>query len=239
MQFQELAGRVVIVTGASRGIGRAIARAFAEQGCRLAVAARSKDELHALAGEIIGSGGECLVVPTDLAKAEQIARMVEKAAGHFGRVDILVNNAGLLILKYVVDTTLDEWDQVLAVNLRAAFVASKAVLPYMIEQKSGQIINIASIAGKRSGIMHGSYSAAKFGVLGFTEALASEVKEHGIRVNAINPNLVDTDLFGEMARDDRSTWSEPNEIADVALLLACDLAREITGTSIDVLGRRV
>jgi 3-oxoacyl-[acyl-carrier protein] reductase len=108
----------------------------------------------------------------------------------------------------------------------------------MIARHSGQIITVASIAGKRSGRLHGAYSAAKFGVLGFTEALASEVKAHGIRVNAINPGMVDTDLFGDQFRDDRSKWSQPEDIADAVLLIASDLAHDVTGTSLDVLGTR-
>jgi 3-oxoacyl-[acyl-carrier protein] reductase len=108
----------------------------------------------------------------------------------------------------------------------------------MMKQKYGQIITIASIAGKRSGRLHGAYSASKFGVLGFTEALASEVKEHNIRVNAVNPGMVDTDLFGEQFRENRSTWSRPQDIAHAVLLLASDLAHDITGVSLDVLGSR-
>ena len=238
MELRELAGQVVIVTGASRGIGRAIALAFARQGCPVTLAGRDLARLCEVAGQIEKLGGASLVCPTDVTKIHQLRGMVDETVSKFGRIDILVNNAGVLILKKVIDTTVEDWDLTLDTNLKAVFLAAKAVLPYMMEQKYGQIITVASIAGKRSGLMHGSYSAAKFGVLGFTEALASEVKEYNIRVNAVNPGMVDTDLFGDQFRENRTGWSQPEDIADAVLLLASGLAHDVTGTSLDVLGSR-
>jgi 3-oxoacyl-[acyl-carrier protein] reductase len=238
MELRELEGQVVIVTGASRGIGRAIALAFAERGCPITLAARDETGLQEVAGEIEKMGGSSLCCPTDVAEADQVYHMVDETVKKFGRVDILVNNAGILILKKVIDTSIEEWDRTLDVNLKAVFLAAKAVLPHMVKQEYGQIITVASIAGKRSGPRHGAYSAAKFGVLGFTEALASEVKELNIRVNAVNPGMVDTDLFGEEFDRDRSNWSQPEDIADAVILLASGLAHDITGASLDVLGTR-
>ena len=238
MDLRELEGQVVIVTGASRGIGRAIALAFAERGCPVTLAARDERRLRELASEIEEMGGVGHVAPTDVTAVDQIQRMVERTVAEFGRVDILVNNAGILILKKVIDTTIEEWDRTLDTNLRAVFLTAKAVLPHMIKQNYGQIITIASIAGKRSGRLHGAYSASKFGVLGFTEALGSEVKEYNIRVNAVNPGMVDTDLFGDQFRENRSKWSRPQDIAHAVVLLASDLAHDITGASLDVLGSR-
>jgi NAD(P)-dependent dehydrogenase (short-subunit alcohol dehydrogenase family) len=238
MDLPGLEGQVVIVTGASRGIGRAIALAFAERACPVTLAARDEPRLRELASEIKRMGGTSLIAPTDVTVADQIQRMVDRTVAELGRIDILVNNAGILILKKVIDTTPKEWDRTLDTNLKAVFLTAKAVLPHMMKQKYGQIITIASIAGKRSGRLHGAYSASKFGVLGFTEALASEVKEHNIRVNAVNPGMVDTDLFGEQFRENRSTWSRPQDIAHAVLLLASDLAHDITGVSLDVLGSR-
>lgn len=238
MALKELEGQVVIVTGASRGIGRASALAFAEEGCTVVVAARSRTDLQETADKIEKMGGSALVCPTDVTEVDQIHAMVDETVEAFGRVDILVNNAGILILKKVIDTSIEDWHRTLDVNLKAVFLASKAVLPHMIEQEYGQIITVASIAGKRSGPRHGAYSAAKFGVLGFTEALASEVKEYNIRVNAVNPGMVDTDLFGDEFRKDRSNWSQPEDIADAVILLASGLAHDITGASLDVLGTR-
>ena len=238
MELRELEGQVAIVTGASRGIGRATALAFAGRGCPVTLAARDETGLQEAAEKIEQMGGSSLVCPTDVTNVDQIYRLVDETVKKFGRVDILVNNAGILILKKVIDTSIEEWDRTLDVNLKAVFLASQAVLPHMIKQKYGQIITVASIAGKRSGPRHGAYSAAKFGVLGFTEALASEVKEFNIRVNAVNPGMVDTDLFGEEFRENRSKWSQPEDIAEAIILLASDLAHDITGTSLDVLGTR-
>jgi 3-oxoacyl-[acyl-carrier protein] reductase len=238
VDIPELKSQVVIVTGASRGIGRAIALAFARQGCRLVLAARDEAQLRQVAAEVAALGCEGLVVPTDVTDQAQIEHLVAEAIAAFGTIDILVNNAGVLILKPVIETSVEDWDRTLDTNLKAVFLAAKAVLPHMIACHSGQIITVASIAGKRSGRLHGAYSAAKFGVLGFTEALASEVKAHGIRVNAINPGMVDTDLFGDQFREDRSKWSQPEDIADAVLLVASDLAHDVTGTSLDVLGTR-
>jgi NAD(P)-dependent dehydrogenase (short-subunit alcohol dehydrogenase family) len=238
MELKELEGQVVIVTGASRGIGEAIALAFAARGCPVTLAARDERRLEQVAGQIKALGGRCLVCATDVTSAVQVQRMVDQTVEAFGRLDILVNNAGILILKKVIDTTMEDWQSTLDTNLTAVFLAAKAALPTMIRQKYGQIITVASIAGKRSGPRHGAYSAAKFGVLGLTEALASEVKEYNIRVNAVNPGMVDTDLFGDEFRGDRSDWSQPQDIADAVLLLASDLAHDITGISLDVLGTR-
>jgi 3-oxoacyl-[acyl-carrier protein] reductase len=238
MELRKLEGQVVIVTGASRGIGRAIALAFAERGCPVTLAARDENRLREVASAVTGTGGVSLVAPTDVTDVHQIQRMVKKTVTEFGRVDILINNAGVLILKKVIDTTTEEWDRTLDTNLTAVFLAAQAVLPHMIEQRYGQIITIASIAGKRSGRLHGAYSASKFGVLGFTEALASEVKEYNIRVNAVNPGMVDTDLFGDQFHEDRSKWSRPEDIAHAVVLLASGLAHDITGASLDVLGSR-
>jgi NAD(P)-dependent dehydrogenase (short-subunit alcohol dehydrogenase family) len=238
MELRDLKGQVVIVTGASRGIGRAVALAFSERGCPVTLAARDEKCLREVAREIKQLGGTSLVTPTDVTEADQTQRMVERTVAELGRVDILVNNAGILILKKVIDTTIEEWDQTLDTNLKAVFLSVKAVLPYMMKQEYGQIITIASIAGKRSGRLHGAYSASKFGVLGFTEALASEVKEYNIRVNAVNPGMVDTDLFGDQFREDRTKWSRPEDIAHAVVLLASGLAHDITGASLDVLGSR-
>jgi len=238
MELRKLEGQVVIVTGASRGIGRAIALAFAERGCPVTLAARDEKRLRDVASAVTEIGGVSLVAPTDVTDVHQIQRMVKRTVTEFGRVDILVNNAGVLILKKVIDTTTEEWDRTLDTNLKAVFLTAQAVLPQMIEQRYGQIITIASIAGKRSGRLHGAYSASKFGVLGFTEALASEVKEYNIRVNAVNPGMVDTDLFGDQFHEDRSKWSQPEDIAHAVVLLASDLAHDITGASLDVLGSR-
>jgi NAD(P)-dependent dehydrogenase (short-subunit alcohol dehydrogenase family) len=238
----KLEGRVAIVTGAGRGIGRAIALAFAREGARMVVAARSAGEIQEVVKEIQKLNQAAIGIQTDVSKEEDVARMVNQTVKQFNTIDILVNNAGInLPFRSVVDLTLKEWEQILAVNLTGAFLATKAVLPIMMERKSGKIINISSIGGRKGGAGRGPYRASKAGLINFTESVAAEVKKYGIDVNAICAGLVDTGMMKEVTagRDFVPEPIRPEEIAKVALFLASNDSSAISGAAIDAFGHTV
>jgi len=204
---ERLADRVAIVTGGAAGIGAAIARTFCSEGARVAVADRDADSATRTAAEI---GANAVAMAVDVTKEDELRRVVEDTLARFGRIDILVNNAGIMRKAYVKDMTEALWDAVVDVNLKATFLASKAVLPAMIERRAGRIINIASIAGKVGEPTASAYSAAKWGVIGFTRSLALEVAQHEILVNAICPGPIATAL-GEQG------WREGAQVEGVDL----------------------
>lgn len=196
---------VVLITGASSGIGEAAARLLGRQGYRLVLAARRKDRLDALAAEIRAAGGAALVVPTDITQLAQIQNLVAETIAHFGQIDILVNNAGLGRLNWLekLDPTADI-DFQIQVNLTGLIQTTHAVLPHMIERQKGQIINMGSISGLIATPTYSIYAATKYGLRGFTEALRREVSIHGIRVTGIYPGGVATE-FGQKAGIKRKT----------------------------------
>ena len=217
--MQPLAGKVSIVTGASRGIGKAISILLAQSGSRVVLAARSEPQLKSVSEEISGQNGEALVIPTDLTVDKEMERLVQQTLKEWGSVDVLINNAGLGKLAPVVKAKVSDWDETFRVNLRAPMFLSKLVLPTMMERGEGSIINISSVSGK-SGQANGSaYSASKFGLMGFTQSLYEEVREYGIRVAAICPGFVDTPLVPQMRRLDRSKMIRPEDIAQTVLFV--------------------
>jgi NAD(P)-dependent dehydrogenase (short-subunit alcohol dehydrogenase family) len=193
-----LAGRAAIVTGGAAGIGAAIAKAFASEGASVMLADRDLDAARATAASI---GEVAQAHAVDVTDEAQVQAMAREALARYGRIDILVNNAGIIRKAFVKDMTVETWDAVLDVNLKATFLCSKAVLPAMIAAKRGRIVNIASIAGKVGEPTASAYSAAKWGVLGFTRSLALEVAPHDILVNAICPGPIPTTL-GKQGWDD-------------------------------------
>ena len=199
--------RVAIITGAGAGIGAAIARAFCSEGARVVVADLDTGNAERTATDI---GANAVAMALDVTKEDQVRAVVADTRRRFGRIDILVNNAGIMRKAYVKDMSEDLWDAVVDVNLKATFLCSKAVLPAMIEAKRGRIINIASIAGKVGEPTASAYSAAKFGVIGFTRSLALEVAQFDILVNAICPGPIPTAL-GQQG------WREGAQIEGVEL----------------------
>lgn len=218
-----LKDKVVLITGASRGIGRATALEFAFQGSRVAVCARSKTELDALVAEIqMKYKIKAIAVEADVSRKLDVATFVGKAVQSFGRVDILVNNAGMGIYGEVADITEEDFDTMVRVNFKGVFLATKAVLPTMMQQKSGHIITVSSVAGKRPIPKMAVYAGTKYALDGFCKSLAKEVKPHNIRVSLIYPGMVDTYFREKMTN--RPAYS-PEERS--RMLTSEDIARAI------------
>jgi len=217
----KLKDQVALVTGAGRGIGRAVALAFAREGAAVALAARTTSELEAVAAQIKSRAGRALVVPTDVTREASVGALVEQVLGDFKRVDILVTAAGVATFAPLVDTKTEEWDRMLAVNLRGVFLACRTVLPAMMRQRRGTIINIVSIAAKRAIPGNAAYAASKHAVLGLTQVLAEEMRAHGVRVGALCPGAVDTPLWDSVPKPpERSRMLRPEDVAEAALLMA-------------------
>jgi NAD(P)-dependent dehydrogenase (short-subunit alcohol dehydrogenase family) len=209
-----LEGKVALVTGASRGIGLAIARKLGGLGAKLSVCARSADKLQNVAHELKGAGVEVIVVAADVTSGDDILSLVEETKQAFGTIDILVNNAGIGYFGPFYEANESNWDPVLDTNLKSVFLLSKEVAKGMIERRSGHIINIASLAGKNAFAGGAIYCASKWGLLGMTECMAEDLRAHGIRVSAICPGTVATD-FSPHAGKDTSKMLQPEDIAQV------------------------
>jgi len=216
-----LTGQVALVTGAGRGIGRAVAAAFAREGALVVLAARSTRELASIQREIEAGGGRALVVPTDVRQEPAVAALVSRTLAESGRIDCLVTAAGLAAFGPVADAKTEDWDQLMAVNLRGAFLCCRAVLPAMTAQGRGTIINIGSVVTSRTLPGSGAYTAAKYGLLGFSRVLAEEMRTHGVRVGVLSAGATDTPLWDAVPQPpDRALMLKPSVIAEAALLMA-------------------
>ena len=233
-----LDGRVAIVTGGSRGIGRATSMALARIGAGVVVVGRSRDTCAEVVAGITADGGTAIAVQADVSSEADVAAMVGATMDRFKRIDILVNNAAVnLPYKTVADLTLDDWNRIVSVNLTGTFLCCRAVVPVMTAQSYGKIINISSRGGRQGEAGRSPYRSTKAAVIIFTECLAAEVKEHGIDVNAVCPGAVKTDMMREITNDHVPSYAMPPEnIASVVVFLASDESRAITGTSIDAFG---
>ena len=216
-----LKDKVAIITGASRGIGRATAIAFAQAGARVVLASRTQHDLETAANLIRTEGGEALVVPTDVTQAEAAEILVNRTLKAYGQIDILVNNAGTGIFETIVDSDPELWTQVVASNLKSIYLCSKYVLPSMLARQSGQIINVLSIAAKVAFEASSAYCAAKAGALAFTKVLAEEVRNERIRVTAILPGSVDTPFWDKIeGHPDLNLMLKPEHVAETVLFAA-------------------
>ncbi|MBI4608044.1 MAG: SDR family oxidoreductase [Candidatus Rokubacteria bacterium] len=243
MRFQD---QVVIVTGAAKGIGAAIARAFAREGARLALLDIDASGAEGVAGAL--AGRQVLVCKADVTVAADVRQAVDAVVARWGRIDVLVNNAGgFAVIRRTEDIPDEEWDAILRFNLTSVFLCSKAVVPVMKRQRSGRIVNLSSTVGRAGAVTVTShYAAAKAGVLGFTRHLARELGPDGITVNAVAPGTVGTERWHALRTEEEKRKiaesvplrrvSAPEEIAEAVLFLASDAARYITGATLDVNG---
>jgi len=207
-----LDGKVALVTGASRGIGLAIARSLARMGARLSLCARDANKLEVAANELQRGGASVVAVPADVRRADEIASLVRQIEQSLGPIDILVNNAGIGYFGPIQEASEANWDAVLDTNLKAVFLLTKAVTPGMIVRRSGDVINIASLAGKNSFTGGGIYCASKWGLLGLTQCMAEDLRPYGIRVCAVCPGSVATDFSPHTGRD-TSKMLQPEDVA--------------------------
>jgi 3-oxoacyl-[acyl-carrier protein] reductase len=243
----EFAGQVVVVTGGARGIGKAVAQTFADRGASVVIADSDVAAMQEIAGNLKDSRG--VAVQTDVSSESSVMKLYALIREGFGRVDVVVNNAGIFKVTPIFDITADEWDKIMAVNLRGTFLMCREALRLMKEQKSGKIINIASTAGKTGGANAGAhYAASKAAIICFTKSLALQAAPYKINVNAVSPGPTETDLtaaWGDTtnaALAEKIPWKEfakPQDIADAVVFLASAKARYITGEILDVNGGMV
>lgn len=250
-------GRGVVVTGAAQGMGRAISQAFLAEGAHVVLADLNEEGVAATAEEL-GRDGNTFAVRCDVTNSDDVANLVTASIDKLGAVDVFVNNAGTITMRRVVELDEDEWDSVMDVNAKGVFLCTRAILPHMLDRRSGVIVNIASQAGKRGYKLFAHYCASKAAVIVFSKGVALEVAPH-VRVNCICPGIVNTDMMereyaweeamtGEPKESIQKRWmsgipmgrfQEPEHIARVALFLASDDASEMTGQAINVTGGMV
>ncbi len=242
-----LKGRVAVVTGGGRGIGKAISAKLADAGAKVVVADVDEDSARQTAKELAGLSGDVIGSFVDVAQEESVSSLMKIALETFGRIDILVNNAGIMFRTRLMDISLDEWERTLQINLTGVFLCTKAVLPIMKESGFGRIVNISSSAGRSVSTLGGAhYTASKAGLLGLTRAAAKEMAPLGITVNAICPGLIETKMAMETTTPEElqkfldsfpiPRLGSPEEIGHLVHFLCTDEAAYITGASLDING---
>jgi|SRR5690625_2922163 len=212
-----LQNKVAIITGATKGVGRATALALAKEGASLGLMARTEADLQAVAEEVKEFDVKVAIATADVSDNAQVEQAVEKLYTDLGKFDILINNAGIARFGGFLELPVEEWERVVRVNLFGMYYVTRAVLPKLIEQKSGDIINISSTAGEKGGPVTSAYSASKFGVLGLTESLAMEARKHDIRVTALTPSTIVTDLAIDqgLVKGDETDVLQPEDLAEL------------------------
>ncbi|MGQ9694679.1 MAG: SDR family NAD(P)-dependent oxidoreductase [Thermodesulfobacteriota bacterium] len=244
----DLEGKIAIVTGAGQGLGWAIAQRLADEGAVLVIADINWEAAREKAALLKKTEREGMAVKVDVSKVDEVNNMVQQVVEKFGRIDILINNAGILGPYFSVEEYPDDlWDQVIAVNLKGTFLCCKAVIPIMKKQKKGSIVNIASVAGKEGNANMAPYSASKGGIITLTKTLGKELATYNIRVNAVSPALLETEMTQSMTPEQRALLTskipmgrlgKPEEVAAVVKFLVSDEASFVTGQCYDISGGR-
>ncbi len=245
--LQRLQGKVAVVTGASRGIGRATALALAAEGAKVVVNyASSQTAADQVVAEVVAMGGAAIAVPGDVSKPDQVDALINAAMEKWGQIDVLVNNAGITRDTLLLRMKPEDWQAVIDLNLTGVFLCTRAVSKIMLKQKSGRIVNITSVAGQMGNPGQANYSAAKAGVIGFTKTVAKELATRGITVNAVAPGFITTDMTADLKSDEilkfipLGRYGQPEEIAGMIRFLAADpAAAYITGQVMNVDGGMV
>ena len=240
-----LKGKTTLVTGATRGIGREIALVFAREGADVAICGRTGPALDAVKTEIESAGRRCQAFVVDVSQAAAVEAMTAKLLDNWGRLDILVNNAGMTRDGLLVRMKDEDWDSVLAVNLKGTFLCTRAVARTMMRQRSGRIINLASIVGLMGNAGQANYAASKAGIIGFTKSVARELGSRGVTVNAIAPGFIETEMTQALSDEAKTQWQaqiplgrfgQSSDVAQAALFLASEAANYITGQVLQVDG---
>jgi 3-oxoacyl-[acyl-carrier protein] reductase len=241
-----LNGKVAIITGASRGIGKSIAQEFIRQGAKVAFTYRSSEEkARELEAELSANGGEVKGFQSDAAQMVEAEKLVDDVIEAFGTVDIVVNNAGITDDTLLMRMSEDQWDRVIDVNLKSCFALTKAVLRTMLKARSGSIINVSSVVGVQGNAGQANYAASKAGILGFTKSVALELGSRNIRCNAIAPGFIETEMTASLDETTVQGWREaiplkrggkPEDVANLCVFLASDMSSYITGQTICVDG---
>jgi 3-oxoacyl-[acyl-carrier protein] reductase len=241
----DLTGKVAVVTGASRGIGRAISSALVAQGALVVMTDVLEDAVSKAAAEVAAAGGRTDALPLNVTSAESVQAAVEQTLKRHGRLDILVNNAGITRDAALMRMKRDDWDAVLQINLTGVFNCSQAVVRPMMKQRAGRIISISSVVGQMGNAGQANYAASKAGIIGFSKALAREVAGRGVTVNVVAPGLIDTDMTRALPESVQQDWvskvplsrfGTPDDIAAAVCFLATDEASYITGQVLAVNG---
>jgi 3-oxoacyl-[acyl-carrier protein] reductase len=221
--MHQLEGKVVVITGAGRGIGRTIAVALAGEGAKVALAARTLEDIEQVAAEIASSGGTARAIRTDVTVEADVKRLISETEASLGPVDILINNAAILKLSPIAEMSLSDWDEMMSVNLSSVFLTCREVLTGMMARRVGRIINIGSMAGRRGYPEQGAYCASKHGLVGLSKVLALETRDYGVRVHVLAPGGVLTDLSKDLRESrgnvDDDAWMTTDEVARAALYL--------------------
>jgi NAD(P)-dependent dehydrogenase (short-subunit alcohol dehydrogenase family) len=237
----KLANKVAVVTGGGKGIGKAIALAFAREGASICITGRTLEDLKRTVQEIRDSGGQAILDQGDISNESDVSHFVKITEERFGTINILVNNAAINLPDIpITELTIDQWNYIMAVNLTGPFLCCQKVLPIMYRKKTGSVINISSIGGRQGARFRGAYRASKAALLNLNETMAAESYRYGVRINAICPGSVETDMMEQITMektDSKQNWMFPGQIASVAVFLASEESSSITGTAIDAFGQ--